>query len=94
MWLFLRVGGFTFADISNQKILVLMKQSLIITVIICLVLGESFSLIAKKSNQKNNAGTTYCCSKISNNTETNNKVKNPVQAEPYLPMVNMLRYNL
>ncbi len=70
-----------------------MKQSLIITVIICLVLGESFSFISQKSNQKNNTNT-YCCSKICNEVKKAEKAKSPAQAEPYLPMVNMLRYNL
>jgi hypothetical protein len=91
MWLFLRYGCFTFADISNQKIYVLMKQSLIITAIICFVLGESFSFIAKRSNQKNNT-KTYICSKICNDIKAGKKVTDPAQAEPYLPMVNMLRY--
>jgi hypothetical protein len=68
-----------------------MKQSLIITVVICLVLGESFSFIAKKGNQKNNKDT-YCCSKICNDVKAENKTQNPAQPEPYLPMVNMFRY--
>ena len=70
-----------------------MKQSLIIIVIICLVLGESFTLIAKKSSQKNSSAT-YCCNKICNDAGANKKAKSTVQAEPYLPMVNMLRYSL
>ena len=70
-----------------------MKQSLIITVVICLVLGESFTFIAKKDNQKNNK-TTYCCSKISGETKADEKAKSASSAEPYLPMVNMFRYNM
>ena len=69
-----------------------MKQSFIITVLICLVLGESFTFINKKDHQKNKA-TTYCCSKIRTD-EKGEKKTAPAQAEPYLPMVNMLRYNL
>ena len=70
-----------------------MKQSLIITVIICLVLGESFTLITKESNQKNSSAT-YCCNKICNDAGATQKAKNAAQAEPYLPMINMLRYSL
>lgn len=65
-----------------------MKQSLIITLIICLVLGESINVIAKRGDKKNG---TYCCSKVCNSQK---EIKKAVQAEPYLPMVNMLRYNL
>jgi hypothetical protein len=67
-----------------------MKQSLIITVVICLFLGESFTLIAKKGSQKNNT-TTYCCSKICDDKKADEKAKGSLQPEPYLPMVNMLR---
>ena len=67
-----------------------MKQSLIITAIICLVLGESFSLIAKKNNQRNNKNT-YCCSKTCKDVN-GNKTKLPVEPAPYFPMVNMFRY--
>ncbi len=66
-----------------------MKQSLIITIVICLFLGESFTLIAKKGNQKNDT-TTYCCNKICDDKKTDEKAKGALQQEPYLPMVNML----
>ena len=69
-----------------------MKQSFIITVLICLALGESFTFINKKNQQKNKA-TTYCCSKVCTDEKAEKKTGN-AQAEPYLPMVNMLRYNL
>jgi hypothetical protein len=67
-----------------------MKQSLIITLIICFVLGESINVIAKRSSEQNKS-KTYCCNKECNPTKAGKK--NP-QTEPYLPMVNMLRYNL
>jgi len=67
-----------------------MKQSLIITLVICLFLGESINVIAKKSSKKNK-NSTYCCSKTCNSPKSGKKI---IQAEPYLPMVNMLRYNL
>ena len=70
-----------------------MKQSLIITVVICLFLGESFSLITKRANQKENKAN-YCCNKVCNDKNGEKQVKNTMQAEPYLPMVNMLRYTL
>ena len=66
-----------------------MKQSLIITIVICLFLGESFTLIAKKSNQKNNT-TTYCSNKICDDEKADEKAKSSLHTEPYLPMVNML----
>jgi len=40
-----------------------MKQSLIITIIICLFLGESFSIITK-NNLKEKDTNTYCCNTL------------------------------
>lgn len=71
-----------------------MKQSLIITLVICLFLGESFSLITKKSNSKSNEPTNYCSQKVCGGNG-DKKSTNATQAtDTYLPIVNMFRYNL
>jgi len=68
-----------------------MKQSLIITMIICLFLGESFSIITKNDLQQKNK-KVYCCSKICEKAKLKGANDMPF-AEPYLPMLNMLGYN-
>jgi hypothetical protein len=69
-----------------------MKRSFIITVAICLILGESFTFINKKDQQKSKA-TIYCCKKICSGANADNKTKKTTE-ETYLPMVNMLWHNL
>lgn len=68
-----------------------MKQSLIITAILCLALGQSFSFISKKEQavQKN---TSYCSLKKCDSKD-NKQLKGAAELESYIPMVNILGYN-
>ena len=92
MWLLFTNICSTFAGIYNKKY-VLMKQSLIITIIICLFLGESFSIITK-NNLKEKDTNTYCCNTLCKKVKLQKNEKDAQQAQPYLPMLNMLHSNL
>ena len=69
----------------------LMKQSLIITVILCLVLAKSFSIISKKEKVQQKT-TTYCCVK-SGGQPADKQAKTTTEPASYIPMVNILGYN-
>lgn len=68
-----------------------MKQSLIIILIICFVLGESFSFIVKRDNKKENT-TNYCCNKVCDKSKASKK--STAAEQPYLPVVNWMGYSL
>jgi hypothetical protein len=70
-----------------------MKQSLIITFVICLFVGESFSIINKREHRQKNENV-YCCNKVCGNVKDEKKAKDAQQADSYLPMLNMLYSNL
>lgn len=71
--------------------LVLMKQSLIIVLIICFALGESFSLIIKQ-DKKTEKATKLCCNKTcSQKQETGERT--PAE-QTVLPGVHLLPFSL
>jgi hypothetical protein len=68
-----------------------MKQSLIITAILCLALGQSFSFISKK--EKAVQKTTSYCSLKKCEKQADKQLKSAAELESYIPMVNILGYN-
>jgi|GEM_PF-6196214 len=68
-----------------------MKRSLIITAVLCLALGESFSIISKKEKAQQ-MEAPYCCMNSSSKPLEKAGKANAV-AGPYLPIVNILGYN-
>ncbi|MBL0357608.1 MAG: hypothetical protein IPP72_12330 [Chitinophagaceae bacterium] len=68
-----------------------MKQSLIITAILCFTLGETFSVISKKEKAEQKAAS-YCCIKVCGQQQANQAAVN-AEPEPFIPMVNLLGYD-
>jgi len=67
-----------------------MKQSFIITAVICLLLGESCSLINKKESNASHS-PAYCSVKVCNPSA--GRQKNAAEVKPYIPMETILGYN-
>jgi len=68
-----------------------MKQSLIIVLIICFALGESFSFIVKQ-DKKAEKTPRFCCNKSCNQQQQ--KGKKNSNEHTVLPVVNLLPYSL
>lgn len=68
-----------------------MKWSLIIMGFLCVALGGSFSMIRTGDKKEQRPPSTFCCKKTA--VQAKKDIFPSQEAEPYLPMVNILGYN-